>query len=99
MAYSVNGRTLVLHEGDTIIVNSNQIHYSMSLDGQLAKYVIFVVHPSILMSSVTVEMEAIRPIIDMAGHHDFNEVFFDDVLVPLGALVGERGQGWKQVTA
>src|SRR3546814_16350934 len=31
--------------------------------------------------------------------HDFNEVFFDDVLVPHGALVGERGQGWKQVTA
>ena len=30
MAYSVNGRTLVLREGDTIIVNSNQIHYSMS---------------------------------------------------------------------
>ena len=51
MAYSVNGRTLVLREGDTIIVTSNQIHYSMSLDGQIAKYVIFVVHPSILMSS------------------------------------------------
>ncbi len=42
---------------------------------------------------------AIRPIIDMAGNHDFNEVFFDDALVPLGALVGERGQGWRQVTA
>lgn len=41
----------------------------------------------------------IRPIIDMAGHHDFNEVFFDDVLVPHGALVGTRGQGWQQVTA
>lgn len=66
MAYSVNGHTLVLHKGDTIVVNSNQIHYSMSLDGQLAKYVIFVVHPSILMSSVTVEMESIRPIIDNA---------------------------------
>ena len=64
MAYSVNGRTVILHEGDTIVVNSNQIHYSMSVDDQLAKYVIFVVHPSILMSSVTVEMEAIRPVID-----------------------------------
>lgn len=41
----------------------------------------------------------IRPIIDMADKHDFNEVFFDDVLVPHGALVGERGQGWRQVTA
>ncbi|WP_168452723.1 acyl-CoA dehydrogenase family protein [Sphingopyxis microcysteis] len=41
----------------------------------------------------------IRPIIDMAGNHDFNEVFFDDVLVPHGTLVGMRGQGWQQVTA
>lgn len=41
----------------------------------------------------------IHPIIDMAGNHDFNEVFFDDVLVPHGALIGERGQGWRQVTA
>lgn len=41
----------------------------------------------------------IRPIIDMTGAHHFNEVFFDDVLVPLEALVGTEGQGWKQVTA
>ena len=64
MAYSVNGKTLMLNEGDTLVVNSNQIHYSMCMDGKIAKYVIFIVHPSILMSSVTVEMEAIRPIID-----------------------------------
>jgi hypothetical protein len=41
----------------------------------------------------------VRPIIDMAGNHDFNEVFFDDVLVPRGALVGVQGNGWSQVTA
>lgn len=41
----------------------------------------------------------IQPIVDMAGNHDFNEIFFDDVLVPHSALVGERGQGWRQVTA
>lgn len=41
----------------------------------------------------------VRPIADMAGRQDFNEIFFDDVLVPLGALVGTRGQGWAQVTA
>ncbi len=64
MAYSVNGKTLMLNEGDTLVVNSNQIHYSMCVDDKIAKYVIFIVHPSILMSSVTVEMEAIRPIID-----------------------------------
>jgi alkylation response protein AidB-like acyl-CoA dehydrogenase len=41
----------------------------------------------------------IRPIIDMTGGHDFNEIFFDDVLIPHGALVGTRGGGWGQVTA
>ncbi|MXP32085.1 acyl-CoA dehydrogenase family protein [Parerythrobacter jejuensis] len=41
----------------------------------------------------------IRPIIDMFGTHHFNEVFFDDVLVPHGALVGKEGEGWKQATA
>lgn len=42
---------------------------------------------------------AVRPIIDMAGEHHFNEVFFDDVLLPEWAMVGTRGQGWAQATA
>ena len=41
----------------------------------------------------------VRPIVDMTGGHHFNEIFFDDALVPLDALVGEEGNGWKQVTA
>lgn len=41
----------------------------------------------------------IRPIMDMFGGEHFNEVFFDDVLVPHGALVGVEGEGWKQATA
>jgi Acyl-CoA dehydrogenase, N-terminal domain/Acyl-CoA dehydrogenase, middle domain len=41
----------------------------------------------------------IRPIIDMSGGHDFNEIFFDNVLVPNDALVGAEGNGWNQVTA
>ncbi len=64
LAYSVNGKTLVLHEGDTIFVNSNQIHYSMAINDETATYVIFVVHPSILTASVAIEMKAIRPITD-----------------------------------
>ncbi|WFL77318.1 acyl-CoA dehydrogenase family protein [Altererythrobacter arenosus] len=41
----------------------------------------------------------IRPIVDMFGTHHFNEVFFEDVLVPHGALIGAEGEGWKQATA
>jgi alkylation response protein AidB-like acyl-CoA dehydrogenase len=41
----------------------------------------------------------VRPIIDLAGGHDFNEVFLDEVLVPDDMRVGPEGNGWKQVTA
>jgi len=41
----------------------------------------------------------IRPIEDITGDEHFNEVFFDDVDLPPGALIGEEGRGWAQVTA
>ncbi len=41
----------------------------------------------------------IKPVISMPGEHDFNEVFFDDVLVGDDALIGEAGNGWSQVSA
>src|SRR6266516_6356670 len=40
----------------------------------------------------------IRPIIDLAGKHHFNEVNFTDAFVPDEARVGNEGDGWKQVT-
>ncbi|MFN3748984.1 MAG: acyl-CoA dehydrogenase family protein [Sphingorhabdus sp.] len=55
------------------------------------------------LSQFLIPMDApgltVRPIIDMAGEHHFNEVFFDDVLLPEWAMVGTRGQGWAQATA
>ena len=36
----------------------------------------------------------VRPIIDMAGRHNFNQVIFDDVRVPARNLVGEENRGW-----
>lgn len=36
----------------------------------------------------------VRPIIGLAGDHEVNEVFLDDVRVPFENLVGEEGQGW-----
>lgn len=41
----------------------------------------------------------VRPIRNLLGGADFNEVHFEDVLVPHDALLGERGGGWSQVTA
>ncbi|MFN2377233.1 MAG: acyl-CoA dehydrogenase family protein [Candidatus Binatia bacterium] len=36
----------------------------------------------------------VRPLRQITGEADFNEVFFDDVRAPRSALVGERGKGW-----
>lgn len=36
----------------------------------------------------------IRPIISISGDHELNQVFFDDVRVPVTALLGEENKGW-----
>jgi acyl-CoA dehydrogenase len=41
----------------------------------------------------------IRPIINLAGDHDFNEIVLDRVFVPAERLVGREGEGWRQVTS
>jgi alkylation response protein AidB-like acyl-CoA dehydrogenase len=41
----------------------------------------------------------VRPIINMAGEHSFNEVFFDDVKVHEKYLVGRENEGFKQIMA
>ncbi|MDE2362844.1 MAG: acyl-CoA dehydrogenase family protein [Hyphomicrobiales bacterium] len=41
----------------------------------------------------------VRPIYDMSGYRQFNEVVFEDMFLPTSALLGNQGDGWKQVTS
>jgi acyl-CoA dehydrogenase len=36
----------------------------------------------------------VRPIRSASGDHEVNQVFFDDVRVPVSCRLGEEGQGW-----
>jgi alkylation response protein AidB-like acyl-CoA dehydrogenase len=36
----------------------------------------------------------IRPLVNMTGDHEFNEVFFDEVRIPASQRVGEENLGW-----
>lgn len=36
----------------------------------------------------------VRPIVSIANDHDFNQVFFEDVRVPVSGRLGEENQGW-----
>lgn len=55
------------------------------------------------LSEFIVDMQAegveVRPILDLAGEHHFNEVTFDDVFVDDDHVLGEIGNGWAQVTS
>lgn len=37
---------------------------------------------------------SIRPIISISGDHELNQLFFDDVRVPVSSLLGEENDGW-----
>jgi alkylation response protein AidB-like acyl-CoA dehydrogenase len=41
----------------------------------------------------------VRPVGSMAGPHELNEIFFDDVVVPRDGLLGEPHRGWEVVVA
>lgn len=41
----------------------------------------------------------INPIISMNGGHHFNEVVFDEVFVPDELMLGDEGEGWRQVNS
>ena len=41
----------------------------------------------------------IRPLVDMTLKAGFNEVFFTDVTIPKGNIIGKRGEGWAVANA
>lgn len=63
MGYSVNGTNIFLEKGDTIFVNSDQLHYSYATPPREGRYVIAVMHPRILCANYAVEAKAILPVI------------------------------------
>ncbi len=51
-----------------------------------------------LVDLKAVEGVTIRPVLALSGEHHFNEVVFEDAFLPEDALIGQLGDGWKQVT-
>jgi alkylation response protein AidB-like acyl-CoA dehydrogenase len=55
------------------------------------------------LSQLIIDLKApgvtVRPIVDLSGDAHFAEVFFENVELGDDALIGQEGEGWKQVVA
>jgi len=95
-------RTLAVRQGDGWVVNGQKIwtsgaHYS-DFGILLARTdVAAPKHKGLTMFIVDMRSPGveIRPIRQMTGGSDFNEVFFSDVRIPEADRLGQPGEGWK----
>ena len=88
-------------KGDYFLVNGSKVWTSLA---HRADWMMVLVRTDVEapkhrgISFLLVDMKSpgveVRPIMNMAGTHEFNEVFFDYVQVPKGNLVGEKDRGW-----
>jgi alkylation response protein AidB-like acyl-CoA dehydrogenase len=94
-------KTRAVRDGDHYVVNGQKTWTTL---GQYADWIFCLVRtdadakPQRGISFLLIDMKSpgitVRPIITMDGAHEVNEVFFEDVRVPVENLVGEENRGW-----
>ncbi len=94
-------KTTAERDGDHYVVNGQKTWTTL---GQYANMIFCLVRTSKEgkrqegISFLLIDMETpgitVRPIVLIDGEPEVNEVFFDDVRVPVGNLVGKENDGW-----
>ncbi len=95
-------KTKAVRQGDHYVVNGQKIwttlaHYAdwifclVRTDSETAKRQEGI---SFLLFDMKTPGITVRPLVLLDGGHEVNEVFFDDVKVPVENLVYEEGKGW-----
>jgi alkylation response protein AidB-like acyl-CoA dehydrogenase len=95
-------KTAAKREGDEYVVNGQKIWTSTA---HMADWCFCLVRTnpqapkrqegiSFLLIDMKTPGITVRPIISIDGTHHLNEVFFDDVRVPVAMRVGEENKGW-----
>jgi hypothetical protein len=95
-------RTTAVRDGDTYVVNGQKTWTTL---GQYADWIFCLVRTdptaekrqrgiSFLLFPMDTPGVTLRPIELIDGGHEVNEVFFEDVVVPVENLVGEENRGW-----
>ena len=94
-------KTRAVRDGDHYIVNGQKTWTTL---GQYADWIFCLVRTdpeakkqngiSFLLIDMKTPGVTVRPIITLDGAHEVNEVWLEDVSVPVGNLVGEENKGW-----
>ncbi|MFN8558024.1 MAG: acyl-CoA dehydrogenase family protein [Dehalococcoidia bacterium] len=95
-------QTRAVRDGDEFVINGQKIWTSAAhtADGI---YMLARTDPDapkhrgisfLLVDDIKTPGITVRPLVDMAGNHYFNEVFFDNVRIPATKIVGEVNRGW-----
>jgi alkylation response protein AidB-like acyl-CoA dehydrogenase len=94
-------RTTAVRDGEEYVVNGQKTWTTL---GQYGDWIFTLVRTdptvkkqagiSFLLIDMTTPGLTVRPIELIDGGHEVNEVFFDNVRVPVANLVGEENKGW-----
>ena len=94
-------RTSAVRQGDHYLVNGQKTWNTL---GQYADWIFCLVRtssegrPQQGISFLLIDMKSpgitLRPIVMLDGEHEINEIWFDNVQVPVHNLVGDENKGW-----
>jgi len=94
-------QTRAVRDGDDYVINGQKIWTTLA---HVAKWMILLTrtdteapkHKGITYFIVDMKTPGItvRPLVNMGGRSEFNEVFFENVRVPKQNIIGEENQGW-----
>ena len=98
-------QTRAVDRGDHFVVNGQKVWTS---GAHFAHWIIVLARTnpaapkhkgiSALLVPLSTKGITVRPLVLLTGHRHFNEVFFEDVVVPKAALLGPLDQGWTVST-
>lgn len=94
-------QTRAVRDGDDYVVNGTKI---WTTHAQHANWMFLLVRTSaegkaqggisFLLTPMDAPGVSVRPIISISGEHEVNQVFFDDVRIPVANRLGEENAGW-----